>query len=48
MGMEFWDVGGNLIKSGSRTVKSVTGYNLHGLMVASEGTLGSSTRSSSS
>ena len=40
MGMEFWDVGGNLIKSGSRTVKSVTGYNLHGLMVASEGTLG--------
>ena len=40
MGMEFWDVGGNLIKSGSRTVKSVTGYNLHGLMVASVGTLG--------
>lgn len=40
MGMEFWDVGGNLIRSGSRTVKSVTGYNLHGLMVASEGTLG--------
>jgi glycolate oxidase len=40
MGMEFWDVGGHLIKSGSRTVKGVTGYNLHGLMVASEGTLG--------
>lgn len=40
MGMEFWDVHGNLIRSGSRTVKSVTGYNLHGLMVASEGTLG--------
>ncbi len=40
MGMEFWDVTGNLIRSGSRTVKSVTGYNLHGLMVASEGTLG--------
>ena len=40
MGMEFWDVEGRLIKSGSRTVKSVTGYNLHGLMVASEGTLG--------
>ena len=40
MGMEFWDVQGNLIRSGSRTVKSVTGYNLHGLMVASEGTLG--------
>jgi glycolate oxidase len=40
MGMEFWDVNGHLIKSGSRTVKGVTGYNLHGLMVASEGTLG--------
>jgi glycolate oxidase len=40
MGMEFWDVEGRLVKSGSRTVKSVTGYNLHGLMVASEGTLG--------
>ena len=40
MGMEFWDVQGNLVRSGSRTVKSVTGYNLHGLMVASEGTLG--------
>jgi glycolate oxidase len=40
MGMEFWDVDGRLVKSGSRTVKSVTGYNLHGLMVASEGTLG--------
>ena len=39
MGMEFWDVDGRLIKSGSRTVKGVTGYNLHGLMVASEGTL---------
>ncbi|WP_338667422.1 FAD-binding oxidoreductase [Pseudodesulfovibrio methanolicus] len=40
MGMEFWDVNGELIKSGSRTVKCVTGYNLAGLMVASEGTLG--------
>ncbi|MEZ7197308.1 FAD-binding oxidoreductase [Pseudodesulfovibrio karagichevae] len=40
MGMEFWDVNGELIKSGSRTVKCVTGYNLSGLMVASEGTLG--------
>ncbi len=40
MGMDFWDTEGNLIKSGSRTVKGVTGYNLHGLMVASEGTLG--------
>ncbi|MDD3312229.1 FAD-linked oxidase C-terminal domain-containing protein [Pseudodesulfovibrio sp.] len=40
MGIEFWDVNGELVKSGSRTVKCVTGYNLSGLMVASEGTLG--------
>jgi glycolate oxidase len=33
-------VNGQLVKSGSRTVKCVTGYNLTGLMVASEGTLG--------
>lgn len=40
MGIDFYDVEGDLIKSGSRTVKCVTGYNLGGLMVASEGTLG--------
>ncbi|XXJ20378.1 FAD-binding oxidoreductase [Desulfovibrio caledoniensis] len=40
MGVDFWDVNGELIRSGSRTVKCVTGYNLAGLMVASEGTLG--------
>ncbi|WP_147820942.1 FAD-binding oxidoreductase [Salidesulfovibrio onnuriiensis] len=40
MGVDFWDVNGELIHSGSRTVKCVTGYNLAGLMVASEGTLG--------
>jgi len=40
MGIDFWDVNGNLIKTGSRTVKCVSGYNLTGLMVASEGTLG--------
>jgi glycolate oxidase len=40
MGVDFWDVNGELIKSGSRTVKCVTGYNLTGLMIASEGTLG--------
>ena len=40
MGVDFWDVNGELIRSGSRTVKCVTGYNLSGLMVASEGTLG--------
>ncbi|MGM0418892.1 MAG: FAD-linked oxidase C-terminal domain-containing protein [Thermodesulfobacteriota bacterium] len=40
MGIDFFDAGGELIKSGSRTVKCVTGYNLGGLMVGSEGTLG--------
>lgn len=40
MGLTFFDVNGELVKSGSRTVKCVTGYNLPGLMTASEGTLG--------
>ena len=40
MGVDFWDVDGNLVKSGSRTVKCVTGLNLAQLMVGSEGTLG--------
>lgn len=40
MGLEFYDYEGNLIKTGSRTVKCVTGFNLAGLMVASEGTMG--------
>lgn len=40
MGVDFFDVDGELVKSGSRTVKCVTGLNLGGLMVASEGTLG--------
>lgn len=40
MGMEFVDYNGDIIKSGSRTVKCVTGYNMPGLMVSSEGTLG--------
>ncbi|MDR1080757.1 MAG: FAD-binding protein [Deltaproteobacteria bacterium] len=40
MGMELFDHGGELVKTGSRTVKCVTGYNLAGLMLASEGTLG--------
>lgn len=40
MGVDFFDVDGELVKSGSRTVKCVTGLNLAGLMVASEGTLG--------
>ena len=40
MGLEFFDVDGELIKTGGRTVKCVTGYNLTGLLVGSEGTLG--------
>ncbi|WP_290924309.1 FAD-linked oxidase C-terminal domain-containing protein [Halodesulfovibrio sp.] len=40
MGLDFFDVNGQLVKTGSRTVKCVTGYNLAGLMAASEGTLG--------
>jgi glycolate oxidase len=40
MGLEFFDVNGELVKAGARTVKCVTGYNLGGLMVGSEGTLG--------
>ena len=39
-GMDFFDVNGELIKSGSRTVKCATGFNLSDLMIASEGTLG--------
>jgi glycolate dehydrogenase FAD-linked subunit len=40
MGLRFFDATGEIIKTGSRTVKCVTGYNLAGLMVGSEGTLG--------
>ncbi len=40
MGLEFFDVNGELVKAGARTVKCVTGYNLGGLLVGSEGTLG--------
>jgi glycolate oxidase len=40
LGMEFFDVEGRLVRSGARTVKCATGYNLAGLMVGSEGTLG--------
>ena len=40
MGLEFFDATGELVKSGSRTVKCVTGYNLAGMMLQSEGTLG--------
>lgn len=40
MAIQFYDSTGALVKSGSRTVKCVTGYNLCGLMIQSEGTLG--------
>jgi len=40
MALEFFDVNGELVKAGARTVKCVSGYNLGGLMVGSEGTLG--------
>lgn len=40
MGLEFYDYEGELVKTGSRTVKCVTGYNLAGMMIGSEGTLG--------
>ncbi len=40
MGIDFFDATGEVVKSGSRTVKCVTGYNLAGMMIQSEGTLG--------
>ncbi len=40
MGVRFFDTNGEPVISGSRTVKCATGYNLTGLMVGSEGTLG--------
>jgi glycolate oxidase len=40
MGIEFFNCNGELVKTGSRTVKCVTGYNLGGMMLGSEGTLG--------
>ncbi len=40
MGIQFFDVNGDIVKTGSRTVKCATGYNLTGLLVGSEGTLG--------
>ncbi|NOX33484.1 MAG: FAD-binding protein [Deltaproteobacteria bacterium] len=40
MGINFFDATGEYIKSGSKTVKCATGYNIAGLMAGSEGTLG--------
>ncbi|GAB6036244.1 FAD-linked oxidase C-terminal domain-containing protein [Fundidesulfovibrio butyratiphilus] len=40
MGVDFFSAQGDFIRSGSRTVKCVTGMNIAQLMVGSEGTLG--------
>jgi len=40
MGLSFYDSMGNHVRTGSKTVKCATGYNITGLMVGSEGTLG--------
>lgn len=40
MGLKFFDTTGSQVQTGGKTVKCVTGYNLAGLMVGSEGTLG--------
>jgi len=40
MGMNFFDPRGEMIKTGAKTVKCVTGFNLKSLMIGSEGALG--------
>lgn len=40
LGLEFFSPEGDAIKTGAKTVKCVTGYNLAGLLTGSEGTLG--------
>lgn len=44
MGVNFFDMEGNYVKGGGKTVKLVTGFNLPGLMVSSEGLLGVMTK----
>ena len=40
LGMDFYDYQGDLVHTGTRTVKCATGYDLSALMTGSEGTLG--------
>ncbi len=40
MSVKFFDMEGNLVKGGGKPVKLVTGFNLPGLMLSSEGLLG--------
>ncbi len=40
MGVKFFDMEGNLVIGGGKTVKLATGFNIPGLMVSSEGLLG--------
>lgn len=40
MGMTFVDASGNVVKTGGKTVKRASGFNLSGFMVGSEGMLG--------
>lgn len=40
MGMDFYDFQGELVSTGTRTVKCATGYDFSSLMTGSEGTLG--------
>ncbi|UOD34789.1 FAD-binding protein [Deferribacteraceae bacterium V6Fe1] len=44
MGVDFYDMDGNYVKGGGKTVKLVTGLNLPGLMISSEGLLGIMTK----
>ncbi|MDK2791759.1 MAG: glycolate oxidase, partial [Deferribacteres bacterium] len=44
MGVNFFDMDGNYVKGGGKTVKLVTGFNLPGLMISSEGLLGVMTK----